>query len=89
MTKKQLTDEELNKASGGANVSTLHSFNKGDSHIYDYPGGSAHIRLTIEEIDDSRFNPFHLKLEYMRSNYQVYLTEDTWMTLDDLKYFWS
>lgn len=88
MTQKQLTDEELSKVAAGTN--TLNGHTVGDSHIYDYPGGGAHLKLTITGIDESRLDPFCLKLEYMRANYQIYLTEENnWMTLSDLNHFWS
>lgn len=87
MTQKQLTEEELNKVTGGANVGSLGGHSVNDYHDISFSGGW--LTLTIIEIDDSKNTPFHVEEKRKYSSNGNENVTYSWMSLDDLNYFWN
>ena len=86
---KELKEEELEKITGGASVNTLGGYSRGNSHELRYSNNSGFLEITIEDIDDSSYSPFYVKLEYKRSNHQIYNTDYSYFTLSDMNYYWG
>lgn len=86
---KELKEEQLAAITGGTSVTTLNGYSKGDSHELCYSNNSGFLEITVEEIDDSNFTPYYVKLDYKRSNHQIYNTTHSNFTLADMNYYWN